>query len=132
MEKITLRDLIQAVNGTLLGDFHDEDTPVGGASSDNRKIEKDDVFFAYVGEKTDGHRYVNAALEAGAAGCVISQKPDAYIPGKFYCLVEDTVLAAGDLARWYRGQFDIPVIAVTGSVGKTNTKDMIAAVLSRK
>ena len=132
MEAIRLAELAQAVGGVLLGDCGDPEILITGATSDNRKTAPGDVFFAYVGENTDGHKYVKAALEAGAAGCVISKDPGEYVPGKFYVLVEDTILAAGDLARYYRAGFDIPVIAVTGSVGKTTTKDMIAAVLSRK
>ena len=132
MEAITLQDLVQAVKGTLLGNCREEKIRITGTSSDNRTIQEGDVFFAFVGEKADGHRFVKAALEAGAAGAVVSKDPGEYVPGKFYVLVPDTILALGDLARWYRGQFDIPVIGITGSVGKTTTKDMIASVLSEK
>lgn len=132
MEAITLQNLVQAVQGTLLGDFREEKTRITGTSSDNRTVREGDVFFAFVGEKADGHRFVRAALEAGAAGAVVSKDPGDYVPGKFYVLVPDTILALGDLARWYRGQFDLPVVGITGSVGKTTTKDMIASVLSEK
>ena len=131
METILLRELEAATGAKLLGDFQDPQTRITGCTSDNRKVQPGDVFFAFTGEKTDGHRFVRAALEAGACGCVISEKPDEYVPGKFYCLVEDTIAAYGDLARYYRNMFSIPVIAVTGSVGKTTTKDMIASVLAQ-
>lgn len=132
MEAITLQELVQAVHGTLLGDFREEKTEITGTSSDNRTIREKEVFFAFVGERADGHRFVKAALEAGAAGAVVSRDPGEYVPGKFYVLVPDTILALGSLARWYRRQFDIPVVGITGSVGKTTTKDMIASVLSEK
>ena len=136
MEAITLRELAQAVGGRILSKDAGPDTPVTGAVSDNRKVKPGDVFFAFVGENTNGHRYVNAALDAGASGCVISEDvtkgPEGMRPGRFYILVDDTIAAAGDLARWYRSRFAVPVVAVTGSVGKTTTKDMIAAVLAEK
>lgn len=132
MEEITLRELVEATNGTLLGEYRNLDTRITGAKSDNRKCGAGDVFFAFVGENTDGHRYVAGALEAGAAGAVVSKEPETFLPGKFYVKVADTLQAAGDLAAVYRRKFGIPVIGVTGSVGKTTMKDMIAAVLSVK
>ena len=132
MEEITLGELRSAVGGILLGDFADPNTVITKVVSDNRMAGPGSVFFAIVGEKTDGHKYVEAALAAGAAGCVISRAPQEYLPGKFYLLVEDTLQAAAQAAAFYRRKFDIPVVAVTGSVGKTTTKDMIAAVLSVK
>ena len=132
MDPIALQDLVQAVNGTLLSENIPEGLQITGAEYDTRKIRGGDVFFAFKGENSDGHRYVPKALEEGAAGAVVSEKPESPVPGKFYVLVEDTIKAFGDLARWYRSQFSIPVVGVTGSVGKTTTKDMIASVLSEK
>ena len=137
METITLQNLLEATGGTLLSKAYDSDPvtqKIKGVQSDNRRVKEGDVFFAFVGEKTDGHRYVKAALEAGAAGAVVSErpKPEEAVPGKFYLLVQDTVAALGDLAGWYRSRFEIPFIGITGSVGKTTTKDMIAAVLSER
>ena len=74
---------------------------------------------------------MNAALSDGAAGCLCSRVPEALLPGKFYIQVQDTTLALGALAAWYRGLYDIPVVQVTGSAGKTTTKEMLASVLSR-
>ncbi len=132
MQNITLAQLVQATKGTLLGEGYDPETVITGVESDNRVVKAGDVFLAFVGENTDGHRFVKAALEAGAAGAVVSQKPEELVPGKFYVLVADTILTLGELAHWYRQQFAIPVIGITGSVGKTTTKDMIASVLSEK
>ena len=72
------------------------------------------------------------ALETGAAGCLTEEVPQVLLPGKFYIQVEDTMLAIGQVARAYREKFPIPVIGITGSVGKTTTKDMVAAVLGEK
>lgn len=132
MQTITLAQLVQATRGTLLGEGYDPETVITGVESDNRVVKEGDIFLAFVGENTDGHRFVKAALEAGAAGAVVSRKPEEVVPGKFYVQVSDTILALGDLAHWYRQQFAIPVVGITGSVGKTTTKDMIAAVLSEK
>jgi len=85
-----------------------------------------------VGERFDGHAYINAALEAGAAGCLTARTRDSYREDRFYVKVSNTEKALGALAAWYKSRFDIPFIAVTGSVGKTTAKDMIAAVLSTK
>ena len=132
MERIKLSELLAATKGKLIGDCTDMDICIGGVESDNRKVSDGDVFFAFAGEKADGHRFVGAALDAGAAGAVISKVPDDFRPGKFYVLVDDTIAALGALAAFYRSRFSIPVVAVTGSVGKTTTKDMIASVLSEK
>ena len=130
MEPITLGELEEATGAALIGAQQDKSIRITGAVSDNRIVRPGEVFFAYVGEKLDAHRFVSSALAQGAGGCVISRGPEEVLPDKFYCLVPDTMLAAGDLARYYRRKFRIPLTAVTGSVGKTTTKDMIAAALS--
>ncbi len=133
METITLQELVEAVRGVALGKTEAPDAVcIKGVQSDNRLVQEGDAFFAFVGEKTDGHRFVNAALEAGAVCAVVSEDPKEYLPGKLYVRVRDTVEAFGLLAGWYRERFSIPVIGITGSVGKTTTKDMIAAVLSER
>jgi UDP-N-acetylmuramoyl-tripeptide--D-alanyl-D-alanine ligase len=84
------------------------------------------------GERFDGHAFINDALEAGAAGCLTARERTSYLPGKFYIKVGSTQRALRDLARWYKSRFDIPFIGITGSVGKTTTKDMVAAVLGER
>lgn len=137
MEPITLRNLLTAVNGTLQPGFSGDPvtTKITGIKSDNRICEAGDLFFAIVGEKNDGHKFAADALRRGAAGAVISRElPEedmrALPDGAFLVRVPDTMQALGALAAWYRGRFQIPVIGVTGSVGKTTTKDMIASVLA--
>ncbi|WP_130836079.1 UDP-N-acetylmuramoyl-tripeptide--D-alanyl-D-alanine ligase [Lachnoclostridium sp. Marseille-P6806] len=130
MEAFTLEELVQAVGGTLLGEYRDRGRKITGVLSDHREVTGGEVFFAFVGKKNNAHRFVGGALAAGAAGCVISEDPGAYVPGKFYVQVPDTVRAWGTLAAWHRSRFAVPTVAVTGSVGKTTTKDMIASVLA--
>jgi len=132
MEALTLRELLEAVNGRLLGEVGDLDAVVTGVETDSRSVAPGALFIPLLGERFDGHAYIGAALEAGAAGCLTQRERESYLPGKFYIKVDSTHKALRDLAVWYRHRFRIPVVAVTGSVGKTTTKDMIAAVLSEK
>ncbi len=99
-----------------------------GVSIDSRTVQTGDLFFAIVGEKTDGHLFVLDALASGAVGAVIS-KPIERASER--CIsVPDTIAALGDLAAAYRARFDIPVVGITGSVGKTSTKEMISHILN--
>ena len=132
MEALTLRQLLEAVNGTLLGDFKDLDASVAQVSTDSRNIVPGCLFIPLEGERFDGHSFINPALEAGAAGCFTARERESYLPGKFYIKVRSTQRALWELARYYRMLFPIPFIAITGSVGKTTTKDMTAAVLGAR
>lgn len=132
MIPMTVKELLEATGGRLMGGSQDVNKEFTGVKTDNRECTAGDLFIAIVGEKNDAHRFIPGALEKGAAGCLISREPESYEADRFYVLVKDTTLALGDLARCYRGKFHIPVIGVTGSVGKTTTKDMIAAVLSAR
>ena len=132
MEPITLRTLIDVVGGTLLGDYSNLDAVIAQVDTDSRSIRPGSLFIPLEGERFDAHAFIPDALDAGAAGCLTARVRETDRPGKFYIKVESTQRALRDLARWYRGQFDIPVIAVTGSVGKTTTKDMVAAVLGER
>ena len=129
MEAMTLRQLLQAVDGTLLGDFADLDARFTDVCTDSRQITPGSLFLPLEGERFDGHAFINAALEGGAAGCLTARERESYLPGKFYVKVRSTQRALWDLARYYKNQFPIPFVAVTGSVGKTTTKDMLAALL---
>jgi len=123
---------MEAVGGRLLGEFDDLSAAVTGVSRDSREIAQGDLYIPLIGERFDGHAYINSALEGGAAGCFTARERESYLPGKFYIKVDSTQKALRDLARWYKGRFRIPYVAVTGSVGKTTTKDMVAAVLGEK
>lgn len=128
METITVRALLSAVHGTLLQG--DESAEICGVNTDSRTVKAGEVFLPLAGERFDGHDYIEKALQSGAAGCLCARTPETLLPGKFYIRVDDTLLALKDLAAWYRAQFSIPFVQVTGSVGKTTTKEMIASVLS--
>ena len=132
METITLAQLLEAVGGTLKGTFDDLSTPVLRVDTDSRNIHPGALFIPLVGERFDGHAYINSALDNGAVGCLMSRDRDSYRPDKFYVKVNNTERALRDLAAWYKSRFDIPFVAVTGSVGKTTAKDMIAAVLGTR
>lgn len=104
---------------------------IKGICINSRVLKKGDAFVAIVGQRHDGHAFVDAAIKQGASLVVISDKK--YLPENFSSiLVKDTTKALGHMASAYRMKFDIPVIAITGSAGKTTAKDMIAAVLSKK
>ena len=128
MTPCTVREICDAVGGTLL---QSSDVSVTRVSTDSRSIPEGALFVPLAGERFDGHAYIGKALESGAAGCLTARTPDALLPGKFYIQVSDTRLALKALARWYRGRFDLPVVQVTGSAGKTTTKEMVACVLGR-
>ncbi|WP_058485628.1 UDP-N-acetylmuramoyl-tripeptide--D-alanyl-D-alanine ligase [Defluviitalea phaphyphila] len=134
MEKMRLDEVIFAVNGkTIYEGINDIDKIIiNGISTDTRKIEVGNLFIPLSGEKYDGHNFINEAFNKGAVVC-LTEKSDIPVPkGKILILVENTKKALINLAAYYRSLFNIPFIAITGSVGKTSTKDMIASVLSQK
>ncbi len=102
---------------------------ITGAVLDSRKVEPGFAFFATKGERVDGHSFIPQVAEKGAALVICEEAPTVDIP---YILVENTFVALKQVAAFYREQLTIPVIGVTGSVGKTSTKEMIAAGLSTK
>ena len=129
MTGCTVKELCAAVGGTLL---QQSGAVVTQVSTDSRSIPNRALFVPLVGERFDGHDYLDAALESGAAGCLTARKPASLLQDKFYIQVSDTLEALKALASWYRAKFDIPMVQVTGSAGKTTTKEMIAAVLSQR
>ncbi len=132
MEPMTIREILEAVDGKLLGEFSDLDLTVKHVFTDSRNPDPGALFIPLVGERFDGHAFLNEALEGGAAGCFTQRERESYLPGKFYIKVCSTQKALRDLARHYKQKFRIPFVAVTGSVGKTTTKDMVAAVLGER
>ncbi|MDO4904229.1 MAG: UDP-N-acetylmuramoyl-tripeptide--D-alanyl-D-alanine ligase [Lautropia sp.] len=108
----------------MLGCGHEHFT---GVSTDTRTVRPGDLFVALRGDRFDGHRFIDEAVAAGAVGIVVEEMPDTLkVPA---LLVPCTRRALGDLARGWRRKFDLPVVAVTGSNGKTTVKEMIAAIL---
>lgn len=114
------------INGKLAGS---ESVTVSKISTDTRTLEKGSMFIALRGERTDGHNYIKNAFEKGASVVVCETHVEA--PGGCTVItVNDTIRALKDLAKRYMESFSIPVIGITGSVGKTTTKEMIAQILS--
>ena len=118
--RLTASDVAQAVGGRLVG----PDVVVTGAAIDSRTLASGELFVPVVAER-DGHDFIDAALAAGAAAYLTSQPPR----GATAVVVDDTAAALADLGRYARGQFDGPVVGITGSVGKTSVKDMAAAAI---
>lgn len=101
-----------------------------GISTDTRQLKLGHLFFALRGEKFDGHDFAEIAIEKGAIAIIADRHAATQLKGLPQLQVEDTLVAYQQLARWWRDQFNIPIIAITGSVGKTTSKELIAAVLS--
>ncbi len=121
----TLKTLLSSSSGV-------QPIDIAGVSTDTRSIQKGNCFFALVGPNFDGHQFVRQALEQGAACAVIQQPVElpSNLAGRVL-LVEDTLQALGQLAAWYRRQLKAKVIAITGSAGKTTTRNILYHILSR-
>lgn len=130
MKNMTLRRIAQACGGTYIGRMEDADLEVKSITTDSRKAEPGGLFAAIKGERVDGHDFIPGVFEKGAL-CVISEKMLPEGSGN-YILVEHTIQSLGAIAAEYLEELQIPVVGITGSVGKTSTKEMIAAVLSQK
>ena len=130
MKGMTLRAMTQAVNGIYHGNGEDYDKEITAITIDSRKVAEGGLFIAIKGERSDGHDFIGQCFEKGAA-CVISEKelPD---EERSYIKVESSLQALKDLALLYRNNLDVKVVGITGSVGKTSTKETISSVLSEK
>ena len=123
-----IKEILKITNGKLI--CGDEDLDIQNFEKDTRIIQKGDMYVAIKGEKFDGNDFYKDAINKGAVACLMSKEPDEKIGS--IVLVENTVKAIQQIAAYKRSQVDIPVVAVTGSVGKTSTKDIVAAVMSQK
>ncbi|WP_317366785.1 UDP-N-acetylmuramoyl-tripeptide--D-alanyl-D-alanine ligase [uncultured Tyzzerella sp.] len=129
MKPIFIEDVIKAVNGCINNNINTDDIFIKNISTDTRTIKQGDLFIPIVGENFDGHNFIDVAFEKGAIAC-LSQKD--IKTDNIVIKVGDTKDALKDLAIYYKSLFNIPVIALTGSAGKTTTKDMLASCLSVK
>ncbi len=120
-----LAEAARAVHGTLRG----ADREFTGVVSDSRAVCGGELFVALPGTRVDGHDYAGAAAERGAAAVLASRQPVVELPS---ILVDDTVAALGRLAGHWRSRFDIPVVAITGSNGKTTVKEMVGAIMGAR
>lgn len=131
--QITVKDIINVTKGKLA--YGDENQVCENFARNTKEISQGDIYVGFKGEKYDGGKFYEEAINAGAAGCIINKIKGLEIkriPNKFVIQVEDTIKAIGQIAKLKREKYDIPVIAVTGSVGKTSTKDIIYSVVSQK
>lgn len=130
MKNMTLANIAVACGGTYYGTEADKEKEIAGAVIDNRLIEKDYLFIAIKGARVDGHSFIPAAFEAGALAVLSEHELEN--PAGSYILVESCENAMKKIAKFYRKSLDIKVVGITGSVGKTSTKEMIASVLAQK
>lgn len=130
MKNLTLENITNACRGTFRGDRSLLAKEAAGVVIDSRKVEKDYLFVAIDGVKVNAHKFIPDTVKKGAL-CVVSHEElgETDYP---YILVESTGQALLDIAKLYRDSFDIKVVGITGSVGKTSTKEMIASVVSQR
>ena len=127
---LTVENILEASRGVLLQG--NPATKIKGISIDSRTIEKGDIFLAIKGERYDGHSFVTEAFCKGAAGAVVSRKIKPNHKRAAVIYVDDTVRALQDIAYFHRRRFEIPVVAVVGSNGKTTTKDILSQIFSQR
>ncbi|MCL2152560.1 MAG: UDP-N-acetylmuramoyl-tripeptide--D-alanyl-D-alanine ligase [Oscillospiraceae bacterium] len=130
MKQLTPRIIAEVTEGEYIGDLSAQNIRVMGVARDNRDVTPCNLFICIRGKNVDGHSFANSAFSSGAACCLAEQ----LIPGANgpYIIVKSTLQAAKALGAYYRSLFDIPIIGVTGSVGKTCAKELIAAALGSK
>ena len=115
---LAVSEILRATRGKLI-----RGTPnavITQISTDSRAISADDLFVALVGEKYDGHDFIDAARQGGASGVVVSKRIETDFP--IVIEVEDSLIALGDIAAFHRSKFDLPIVAITGSNGKNNNE----------
>lgn len=130
-KKITISDVLRVCNGKMIRG--NEKLELGDFSKDTRTIKKGEVYLGIKGENFDGNKYFKEAINKGAIACILDNiREDEIQNYDNIILVNDTIKALQEIAKYKRSLYDIPVVAVTGSVGKTSTKDIIYSVLSTK
>ncbi|MCK9390424.1 MAG: UDP-N-acetylmuramoyl-tripeptide--D-alanyl-D-alanine ligase [Syntrophales bacterium] len=129
--RFSIYDVLAATGGTLQDGFLHEGTLFKGITTDSRQCSSGNLFVALQGETFDGHHYLDQAIQKGAAGLLIHRRTDKTSKDLPVILVRDTLQALGDLAHFWRRKFSPIILAITGSSGKTTTKEMAAAILGR-
>ena len=130
MKKFTLREIAAACSGKYIGDEALLDTAITSVERDSREIKGGSLFLAIKGGRVDGHDFIEKCFDSGAVCAICEAVPEN--PSKPCILVPSTLDAVKKIGRAYREKFDIPIVGVSGSVGKTSTKEMLYAVLSQK
>ena len=129
---LTIDEILQATQGNLIQG--NSNTAIIQVSTDSRTLKKGDLFVALVGEKFDGHHFLQGVCQQGAVGAVVS-KPitdPSQLGSPIIIQVSDTLIALGDIANCHRRKFNLPIVAITGSNGKTTTKDITTSVLAQR
>ncbi|WP_455715591.1 UDP-N-acetylmuramoyl-tripeptide--D-alanyl-D-alanine ligase [Anaerosporobacter sp.] len=132
MELLSIGEIVEATKGKLL--CGSDKLQIHGVSTNSKEVEEGTLFVPIIGERVDAHTFIPSVIEAGGTAIFTSKTIDVSLVKENQAIiqVEDTKEALQDLAAYYRSKFDIPVIGITGSVGKTTTKEMIAAALETK
>lgn len=136
MKKLCVNDILERVNGTVLCGLCDAE--FAGACIDSRIVQSDEAYFALKGERTDGTLYCGDAIKNGAKVCFVEnnifsdEDLNKFAKSATIVLVPNVEDALVEIAKAKRSLYDIPVVAITGSVGKTSTKDVIAEVMAQK
>lgn len=136
MKKLCVNDILERVNGTVLCGLCDAE--FAGACIDSRIVQSDEAYFALKGERTDGTLYCCDAIKSGAKVCFVEnnifsdEDLNKFAKSATIVLVPNVEDALVEIAKVKRSLYDIPVVAITGSVGKTSTKDVIAEVMAQK
>ena len=130
MKRFTLNEIALACGGQYVGSKELKNAAVSSIERDSRNIKDGSLFLAIKGERVDGHDFIEKCYESGAICALCEKAPQK--ASKPYILVDDTLKAVKKIAKAYRELFDIPIVGISGSVGKTSTKEMIASVLSSK
>lgn len=126
LSTLSVKDIARILGGEIRGSA---ELQVNGVSKDTRTLKSDDLYVALVGENFDGHQFVNYAQQAGASAALVEKYTENCSITQIK--VENTLIALGELSGWIRDQFTGPVVAITGSAGKTTTKQLIYSVLSQ-
>lgn len=130
MKPFTLAEIAAACGGTYVGNEDMKSAVITSVEHDSRQVKEGSLFLAIKGERVDGHDYIQKCYDSGAICAICEKAPEN--ADKPYILVPSTLQAVKEIGRAYREKFDIPVVGVSGSVGKTSTKEMLYAVLSQK
>ena len=133
--KLSVKEILKITKGKLV--IGNENEYLENFCRDSREIKQDDVYLGIKGEELNGAIYFEEAFQKGAKGAIlqdieITEEQKQKYTNKFVILVENTVKAMQEIATYKREKYEIPVVAITGSVGKTSTKDMVASVMQEK
>ena len=130
MKNLTLEHIAQACHGVYFGNADAMYQEVTSITTDSRQVEEGGLFVPIVGERVDAHKFIPDVMEKGALATLSEQTlENVDFP---YILVKSTLQAVKEIAEYYLDQLQIPVVGITGSVGKTSTKEVIASVLKEK